>query len=112
MKALDPIGSKILKLPSILLIRNFSIDIYILLYLKWRTYKDLYCIAQGTLLKVMCSLDGKGVWGRADTCVYMAESLHSSPEAITQSAILRYKVKSLKRKKKNPWGDPGGKIKK
>ena len=87
MRALGPIGSKTLKLPSILPIRNFSIDIYTLLYLKWRTYKDLY-IAQVTLLNVMCSLDGKGVWGRADTCVCMAESLRSSPEAITQSAIL------------------------
>ena len=87
MRALGPTGSKILKLPSILLIRSFSINIYTLLYLKWRTYKDLY-IAQGTLLNVMCSLDGKGVWGRADTRVYMAESLRSSPEAVTQSAIL------------------------
>ena len=29
------------------------------------------------------SLDGKGVWGRVDTCTYTAESLPSSPEAIT-----------------------------
>ena len=29
------------------------------------------------------SLDGRGVWGRMDTCVYMGESLHCSSETIT-----------------------------
>ena len=29
------------------------------------------------------SLDGTGVWGRMDTCVYMAESLCCSPETTT-----------------------------
>ena len=29
------------------------------------------------------SLDRKGVWRRMDTCIYMAESLHCSPETIT-----------------------------
>ena len=29
------------------------------------------------------SLDGRGVWGRMDTCVCMAESLHCLPETIT-----------------------------
>ena len=30
------------------------------------------------------SLDESGVWGRMDTCIYMSESLHCSPEtAIT-----------------------------
>ena len=28
------------------------------------------------------SLDGRGVGGRTDTCLYMAESLHCSPETI------------------------------
>jgi len=36
-----------------------------------------------TLLNVMWSLDGRGVWGRMDTCIHMFESLHHSPEAIT-----------------------------
>ena len=27
-------------------------------------------------------LDGRGVWGRTDTCICMAESLHGSPETI------------------------------
>ena len=29
------------------------------------------------------SLDGRGVWGRMDACICMAESLHCSPETIT-----------------------------
>ena len=33
------------------------------------------------------SLDGRGVWGRMDTCICMAESLHCSPEAITTLLI-------------------------
>ena len=32
----------------------------------------------------MCvSLDGSGVWGRMDTCIWVAESLLCSPETIT-----------------------------
>jgi len=29
------------------------------------------------------SLDGKGVWGRMDTCIFMAEALCYPPETIT-----------------------------
>lgn len=29
------------------------------------------------------SLDGRGVWGRMDTCMCMAESLRCSPETVT-----------------------------
>ena len=29
------------------------------------------------------NLDGRGVWGRMDTCICMAESLLSAPESIT-----------------------------
>ena len=36
------------------------------------------------LCSMFCdSLDGSGVWGRMDTCVCMAESLHGSTETIT-----------------------------
>ena len=36
------------------------------------------------LCSVLCdSLDGRGVWGRMDTRVFMAESLCGSPETIT-----------------------------
>ena len=33
------------------------------------------------------SLDGRGLWGRIDTCVCMAESLCSSPETTTTLLI-------------------------
>ena len=36
------------------------------------------------LYSMLCgSLDGRGVWGRMDTCICIADSLHCSPEAIT-----------------------------
>ena len=36
------------------------------------------------LCSVLCgSLDGRGVWGRTDTCICMAESLCCPPETIT-----------------------------
>ena len=33
------------------------------------------------------SLDGRGVWGRMDICMCMAESLHCSPETLTTLLI-------------------------
>ena len=33
------------------------------------------------------SLDGRGVWGRMDTCIFMAESLPCPPETSTMSLI-------------------------
>ena len=40
------------------------------------------------LCSMLCaSLDGRGVWGRMDTCMCMAESLCSSPETITTLLI-------------------------
>ena len=35
------------------------------------------------LFSILCaSLDGRGVWGRRDTCICKAESLYCSPETI------------------------------
>ena len=37
----------------------------------------------GELCSMLCgSLDGRGVWGRMDTCIYMAEFFPCSPETI------------------------------
>ena len=53
-------------------------DIYTLLCLKWITNKHV------ELFSMLCgSLNGKGVWGRMDTCICMAETLHCSPETAT-----------------------------
>ena len=40
------------------------------------------------LCSMLCgSLDGRGVWGRMDTCICMTESLHGLPETITTLLI-------------------------
>ena len=63
------------------------------------------------LCSMICaSLDGSGVWGRMDTRICMAESLHRSPEAVTTLAIgytpiqnvfgLKEKIKMKKKKLK------------
>ena len=53
------------------------------------------------LCSMLCGrLDGRGVWGRMDTCLYMAESLHRSPETITTLLISSTPNIKLKVKKK------------
>ena len=44
---------------------------------------ETYPIAHGTLLNVIWQPGLRGVWGRMDTCICMAKSLHCSPETIT-----------------------------
>ena len=40
------------------------------------------------LCSMLCdNLDERGVWGRMDTCICMAESLHCSSETITTLLI-------------------------
>ena len=40
------------------------------------------------LYSILCaSLDGRVSWGRMDTCICMAESLHYSPDPITKLLI-------------------------
>ena len=45
------------------IVRDFGKVMYTLLYLKWITNKNLPYIACGTLLNVMCHLDGRGFGG-------------------------------------------------
>ena len=61
------------------IVRGFGMGMYTLLYLKWITTRTC-CIARGTLLSVMWQFEWEGVWGRMDTWICMAESLHCSPE--------------------------------
>ena len=59
-----------------------------LLYLKWITNKVLWCSTMLSQCSVLCaSLDGRGVWGRMDVRICMAESLHCSQETTTTSLI-------------------------
>jgi hypothetical protein len=46
-------------------------------------------------------LDGRGVWGRMDTCICVAESLCCSPETITTLLIRYTPIQSKKFKNNN-----------
>ena len=54
-----------------------------------KTYRELCSMVCG-------SLDGRGVWGRIDTCKCMAESLCYAPETITTLLISYTQIESLK----------------
>ena len=62
-------------------------DMYMLLYLKWITNKDLLYSTGNSAQMVYGSLDEKDVWGRMDTCICMAETLCCPPETITALLI-------------------------
>ena len=54
------------------------------------------------LCSVLCgSLDGRGSWGRMDTCICMAESLHCSPETATTLLIGHTPIQNKKFRKKD-----------
>ena len=79
------------------IVREFEMDRYTLLYLKWITNKDLFYRVE-VLLSVTWQLDGRGVWERMDTCICMAESLCCLSETIRTLLIGYtpiYKRKSL-----------------
>jgi len=58
------------------IVREFGKVMYTLLYSTWITRTN--CTAM-----LWVSLDGTLVWGRMDTCICLAESLHCSPETTT-----------------------------
>jgi len=47
----------------------------------------------------MCNLDGRGVWGRMDTCICMAESLYCLPKTITTVLISYTPIENTKLEK-------------
>ena len=67
-------------------VREFGMDVYTVLCLKWITNKDLL-YGKGTLLNVMWQPGREGAWGRMDTC--MAESVNEiSSEFIRKPIII------------------------
>ena len=62
------------------ILREFEMNMYTLLYLKWITNKDLL-YSPGS--SVQCYVDGRGVWGRMDMCICKAESLFCPHETTT-----------------------------
>ena len=97
------LDSKILSLSHKLMVasgkgilREFEMDRYTLLYLKWITNHELLYFLHMELCSVLCgSLVGRGVWGRMDICICIVESLHCSPETIPMLLIgsTQYKIK-------------------
>ena len=71
-----------------------------------------YCVAQRNLLSVTWQPGWEGSWGRMDTRICVTESLYCSPETITTLLIgyfcclLQYKIKCLKKKKKEAYNFP------
>ena len=65
--------------------REFRMDMYTLLYLKWITNRT-HCTARGTLLSVTGQPGWEGSLGK-NGYMYTAQSLHCSPETITTSLI-------------------------
>ena len=61
------------------IVREFRMDMDTLLYLTWRTNKDLLS-STGNLLSVMWQPRWRGVWGRMDPYICMAESLIGIPQ--------------------------------
>ena len=76
-------------------ISEFGMDRYTLLHFKWITNKDLLLNYREFCSMLCGSLDGRGVWGRIDTCICVAESLHSSPKTTTALLIGGTVVKNL-----------------
>ena len=77
------------------IISEFGMDRYTLLYFKWITNKDLLLNYREFCSMLCGSLDGRGVWGRMDTCTCVPESLRSSPKTITALLIGGAVVKNL-----------------
>ena len=71
-------------------------DMYILIYLKWITNKDLLCSTWKSGQCYVVAWRREGAEGRMDLRVCMAESLHCSLEIFTMLLIGYIPVKNKK----------------
>ena len=62
--------------------REFGIDVYTLLYLKWITNKVLLC-STGSSAQCYAAAWMGGDLGKMHASIRMAESLHCPPETVT-----------------------------
>ena len=67
---------------SLLTVREFGIDMYTLLHLKWITNKDLLYSAGKSAQRYVAAWTG-GELGENDTCIYVAGSFCCSPGNVT-----------------------------
>ena len=80
---------------------------YTLLYLKRIASKVVLCSTGNSAQCYVAALDERGVWGRMDTCIRMAESLHCPPETIT-TLFISYTHHGLQPTRLLcPWDFPG-----
>ena len=82
--------NKCIKIIELGIVGEFGIDMYILLFLKWITNKDLlYSTGNSTYLILCNNLNGKRTEKRIDTRVCITESL-CTPEMNTKLLINYY----------------------
>ena len=87
-----------LKKISFWIVGGLGMDMYTVLWLKRRADRD-----HTEFCSMLCGgLDGRGVGGRMDTCVCMAESLCCSPETVTTLLTGYIPIQNNKLKKKIP----------
>ena len=76
------------------ILREFGVDMYTLLCLKWRTNKDLLYIAQGTLLNVMWQPGWERGLGEnvkvAQSCPTLWDPMDYTVHGILQARILEW----------------------
>ena len=65
------------------MVREFGMDAYTLVYLKWMNNKDPLYSTWNSVQCYVAAWMGVGFGGEWITCICMAESLHSSPETTT-----------------------------
>ena len=64
--------------------QSSGMDMYTLFYLEQITNQQGATISYLEFCSMLCgSIDGRGVWGRVDMCICMAESFHCPPETVT-----------------------------
>ena len=68
------------------MVQEFGKDMYILIHFKWIIKQVLLC-SRGNSVNIIWEPGRRGVWGRMDTRIYMAESLCCPPETITTLLI-------------------------
>ena len=69
------------------IVREFGMDMYTPLYLKWITNKDLLSRTGNSAQCYVSPWGGGGVWERMDTRICVAKHFHCSPETITTFLI-------------------------
>jgi len=69
------------------IVREFGMDRYTLLYLKWIANEDLPYSTRNSAQYYVAAWMGQCFGGRMDMCIYMVESLCCSPEIVTTLLI-------------------------